>query len=367
MELVSIFVPSYNHEKFLDISLNSIIEQSYKNIELIIIDDGSKDNSYEKIIELKEKLEKRFRKLKIIKQENQGICKTFNKGLSLATGKYFCIMPTDDIMHKDFVLKQVNFLSETNKDFSFTNGYHVPNYLVERGRYDKGYTFDTRFNCHPAEDDFTYKNVFTLPSPSFMYKTEILKDVSGFDPDLTFEDVDIVLRLNEKFQIGYIDEYLFFHRIHENNSGSNKFIINEGLKQLYKKYVENNFLNLSAEKVNLIKMHFDEIKENFNKHRIKSLYNIDVEKILNIAKEKNLIGWGAGSFCEKFTERYPEVEFEYLVDSNKTGKVCGYNVYNPSQLVEDKENKFIVILSDFSEEISKQLVKMGFEENNDFY
>lgn len=367
MELVTILVPSYNHQDFIDTSLNSIINQSYKDIELIIIDDGSMDNSFEKILAFEDLLRDRFSKVQILKQENQGICNTFNRGLNLATGKYFCIMPSDDLMHEEFVLKQVNFLRKTNNDFSFTNGYHVPNFLMIRKRFEKGFSFDTRYNCNPFEEDFIYKNVFTLPSPSFMYKTEILKEVSGFDSDLTFEDVDIVLRLNEKFKLGYINEYLFYHRIHNNNSGSNKNIINKGLKLLRKKFVEENILNLQIEKVKLIENHFEEITKNFNSDKTKSLYNLDIERLLSISRQKHIIAWGTGSFSEKFLDSYPEVKIEYLIDSNKTGQLRGYDIYAPTKILEETRNIFIVILSDFFQEISKQLLEMGFQEEIDFY
>ena len=77
--LVSVLIPAYNHEQYVQLTIRSIIEQTYQNIELIVIDDGSKDSTWEKISELKSECEKRFRRVDFSTQENSGTCKTLNR------------------------------------------------------------------------------------------------------------------------------------------------------------------------------------------------------------------------------------------------------------------------------------------------
>ncbi len=86
--LVSVIIPAYNHENYVQECINSIIEQTYKNIELIIVDDGSKDSTWNKIQEMKAVCEKRFVRVHFETKENEGTCKTLNKLLSLAKGEF---------------------------------------------------------------------------------------------------------------------------------------------------------------------------------------------------------------------------------------------------------------------------------------
>ena len=82
---VSIVLPVYNAQEYLKRCLDSIFEQNYNNFELIAIDDGSRDNSWEILTDYQNKFSD---KMKTIKQENMGVSKTRNKGIDLATGKY---------------------------------------------------------------------------------------------------------------------------------------------------------------------------------------------------------------------------------------------------------------------------------------
>ena len=119
--LVSVLIPVYNHEKYVQDTINSIIKQTHKNIELIVLDDGSKDSSFEKIKELKEKCEKRFVNIHIGTKENEGMCATLNKMLDFSNGKYIYIIASDDLSKPDAIEKEVLFL-ENNPDYSLVVG-----------------------------------------------------------------------------------------------------------------------------------------------------------------------------------------------------------------------------------------------------
>ena len=111
--LVSVVMPVYNGERFLKDAIESILNQTYKNFEFIIVDDGSTDDSL-KIIKEYQKKDKRIRLIE--NKKNLGQAKSLNKGLSLAKGKYYAKMDSDDIACKKRIEKEVDFL-ERNNDY----------------------------------------------------------------------------------------------------------------------------------------------------------------------------------------------------------------------------------------------------------
>lgn len=112
-KLVSVIIPIYNVEKYVKEAIESIQKQTYKNIEIIIVDDGSTDNTY-KIVE---ELAKKDKRIKLFKNEkNLKIVKTLNFALSMSNGEYIARMDGDDISALDRIEKKVKFLEE-NKEY----------------------------------------------------------------------------------------------------------------------------------------------------------------------------------------------------------------------------------------------------------
>ena len=104
---ITVFMPVYNTEKYLRESIDSILKQTYKNFEFIIIDDGSTDSCGDIIKSYKDKRIVFFRN-----EENRGLSYTRNKGICLATGKFIAFMDSDDICKIDRLAVQVKFLEE---------------------------------------------------------------------------------------------------------------------------------------------------------------------------------------------------------------------------------------------------------------
>lgn len=123
-ELVSVILPVYNAEKFLHDSLNSVINQSYSNLEIIVIDDGSTDNSLSIIKGFNDK------RIKIISRENKGLIYSLNEGLNIAKGNYIARMDADDIARSDRIETQLKFLLK-NKGVSVVGSY--ANLIDENG------------------------------------------------------------------------------------------------------------------------------------------------------------------------------------------------------------------------------------------
>ncbi|MFX0134342.1 MAG: glycosyltransferase family 2 protein, partial [Candidatus Hodarchaeota archaeon] len=107
MVLISVVLPAYNHEKYISQSIESILSQTFKDFELIIIDDKSIDRS----LKIAEEYQKKDDRIKIIRhKKNEGISKSVNDGIDFAVGKYIAIACTDDIWKVDKLKKQISIL-----------------------------------------------------------------------------------------------------------------------------------------------------------------------------------------------------------------------------------------------------------------
>ncbi len=115
--LVSIIMPLYNGEKFIKITLESVLKQTYKNWELLITNDGSKDNS-PKIVE---EYAKKDERIKLFNQVNKGSAAARNNSLKEANGKYIVFLDSDDIWEDNFLEKQIKFLKEKNASLVFSS------------------------------------------------------------------------------------------------------------------------------------------------------------------------------------------------------------------------------------------------------
>ena len=211
--LVSVVIPCYNHEQFIQGSIQSLVDQTYKNIELIIIDDGSQDSSALKIEEMVSLCEKRFTRFEFRVRDNKGLSETLNEMLDWCEGEYLTICSSDDFFHKDKVYCQINYLLENKScKFCITESY-VVNDLNEN--------MSKATNLYNAgiKNGITFSDIFLfrvhLPVTG-MYNTYFLKFVlGGFDKNLTAEDYDINLKIVKETEIGVIFKKLFYYRSSE--------------------------------------------------------------------------------------------------------------------------------------------------------
>lgn len=114
MQKISVIVPVYNVEKYLERCLNSIVNQSYKNLEILLIDDGSKDLSSE----ICDEFSKSDNRIKVIHKENEGVAKARNVGLDMATGEYIAFVDSDDYIDLNMFEILMNNMKNTNADIS---------------------------------------------------------------------------------------------------------------------------------------------------------------------------------------------------------------------------------------------------------
>lgn len=167
---VSIIIPVYNAENYLERAVSSVLKQTYKNIELILVDDGSKDNSPA----LCDILAKKDDRIIVVHKENGGPSSARNKGIEVATGDYVEFVDADDYVEENCVETLVNNIDESDLVIC---GYYLRNNDVQEYKFEKKETLDFRKESVKFFD-MVRKGLFNSPCNK-LYKRELIKD--GFD------------------------------------------------------------------------------------------------------------------------------------------------------------------------------------------
>lgn len=196
--LVTIVCIVYNHNKTVEDCIKSVRAQTYTEIELLVIDDGSTDNSSKLLLKLKEKYNLKL----ILHPTNIGYCKTFNEGLAFASGQYILDLSADDFLHPDFISTSVKKLEEFPEDFA---AHYTDAWLVKEENDDRTlHSKSTRFTDRPMGD--IYQKLiqhYFICSPTVLFKRNFLLQIKGYDEDLLYEDFDIQIRLARLFKFCY--------------------------------------------------------------------------------------------------------------------------------------------------------------------
>lgn len=359
--LVSVIVFSYNHESYVEQLLNSIVEQTYKNIELIFIDDGSKDLTYEKAYELLNKNNKRFVRVEVIKKKNEGITKTLNRGVLLSKGKYIKPIASDDYMFPDAISKMVMFM-EKYKEYGmvYTDGYDMESEQLdkyqEKGKWIKKFSEIMQFTSGNLFE-FMLKNVFFMPTPTVFIRRRCYEKIGLYDEELLCEDPDFFLRLSREYEIGYIPDKLVIHRIHEKNTGRNPDIIVPSVNKMIIKYDNFPFDNMEQKRT---------LMETF----YRAIGIVNLSAVMEPISNKKIIAWGTGSSYKK-SQEINKLNLKYLIDSDaeKHGEIIdNYKVFPPDKLLQEKKDEiFIVVYSQFYKDIYEWLEGHGFVHKKHFY
>lgn len=204
---ISIIVPIYNAEKYLHKCIKSLLNQTKKELEFILINDGSTDNSEQIIKKYKDK------RIKYFKNKNQGIGKTRNFGIDKATGKYIMFLDSDDYLREDACKILYDKAEEEKLDLVICNFYRV-----EEANLEEKITIPEFKNTTLKEKKDLLLNVNLAPWNK-LYKSELIKKNNiKFVENLKYEDAPFVIEAMDKAKsIGQVTEYLNYYIIHKNS------------------------------------------------------------------------------------------------------------------------------------------------------
>lgn len=206
MSDISIIVPAYNAEKYIGKCLDSLINQTKKELEFIIVNDGSKDNTESIVKDYKDD------RIKYFKNKNQGIGKTRNFGIEKATSKYIMFLDSDDYLSTEACEKLFNKCEKDKLDIAICDFYK---------EYDDGRIEEIRtpsFENSSLKDNPDIITEYLSPWAKLYKKDLILNNDIRFVEDLKYEDAPFVIEaLDKAKKIGKVDECLNYYLIHGNS------------------------------------------------------------------------------------------------------------------------------------------------------
>lgn len=235
--LVTICIPNFNKAKFITETIESVFNQTYSNIEIILIDDCSTDGSKEIIKKLSSASPYPYYVYE--NEMNKGVSFSSNRGAGLASGKYFQILSSDDVILPDKIKVQVSVLEKDN-DLAGIYGNIIiideqsqpanTNYFAEIG-----WT-----NPLPSGNIFSsLLQMNFVPAPTTLFRTQYIIETGNYDAGLKLEDWDMLLSLSEKYAVQYIDEIFALYRIEQNSlmrSSKNKPVMFDAMcRTLFKR------------------------------------------------------------------------------------------------------------------------------------
>lgn len=263
LPIVSVICICFNHEAFVEAAIMSVVKQTYKNIELIVINNGSTDNS-EKIIK---RLILNYPNCKYLKIDTViSNTKAFNLGFKNSKGDFLIDLSADDCLLDDCIDKQINFFKKQNDNTGliFGNAYHID----ENGNRTKVF-FEVNQEKKVLDKllfNTNYLRILNggliMCSVSSIITRKHFELLNGYNENLYFEDLDYWLRLSRKFEIKFLDEFLVEKRylsnslgnqFHRNDLFSKK--INWSLRQIYRDSLKRNE-NIKEHKALLKRIHY---------------------------------------------------------------------------------------------------------------
>ncbi len=249
--LVSIIIPVYNVEEYLEKCLDSIEKQSHKNLEIILIDDGSKDKSGK----ICDKYAKKDKRVKVIHQENVGLSGARNAGINIATGKYITFVDSDDIVSEKFVEYLYELAEEKKADIVICSSYK---FFDEKEIVSDINVYPTvvEYNSKTALEDMLYRRNITAYACSKLYITELFRNIN-FPEGQLFEDLNTTYKLLDLAEtIIWSPLELYFYRQRMNsivNSGFDKrklSVIDAGIE--IKKFIEKKYPDITEAAISKI-------------------------------------------------------------------------------------------------------------------
>ena len=261
MAKISIIIPTYNYAQYICEAIESVLNQTYKDFKIIVIDDGSTDNT-------KEVIKPYLNKMKYIYQQNSGPSAARNRGIQEAKGEYIAFLDADDIWLPQKLELQIKFMEkEKEVGLIFSDMILFNEKGIIKNSFLKEKLFFNKLSIKPlsSTEKVIYDNVFNallqenfIPTNTVIVKKECFNKVGFFDKTLfSVEDRDMWLRIGLFYDIGFINFPLVLTRFHETNISANQELALKSRLKVMKKFL--NYSNLPIKSKKIIKQTINKI------------------------------------------------------------------------------------------------------------
>ncbi len=351
--LISVLMTTYNHEKYITESIDSITNQTYENLELIIINDGSTDKTEEKIQPYLEN-----KKVKYINQANTGPSIAFNNGLKESKGDYIALMSGDDISYTNRLEEQLSILIKENMNICFS----YVDIIDDNSDLLLDHPLNNIFNKPGKKQAEIIRYFFEignyLNAPSALIKRHVLNEANTFNPCLLqLQDYDLWIRLIKKNKFYTIQKPLVKYRVRANNTNLS---LSEGSS-----------VRLANEQYLIFQTFFDEMpidlfREAFQDKLIKKNFSAE-----EFECEKAFIYLNLNNFLRNGTKLIGIEKIFKLLSYEKTSEILKekYNFTNKSftsfltawdflgtdLILKERENELLSIKNSFSFNLGSKL------------
>ena len=227
---LSIIIPVYNGENFIDKNFHNVLNQNLEDFEIIYVDNNSKDGSFEKLLQL----EKEHVFVRVYQEQKQGSGAARNKGIEVANGKYICFLDVDDLYY-DGVLNKYLEILELDSSISSVYGKHSRNTFYNQNQpMNKIHIKEPPFQ---GVEWFTHFSKLTGP-PSFMHRIDVVKELGGFPESLLLgQDAAFHINLALNYKIAFLDSYAYCYTRHSNSTTVKNNNVESFATKYFKQYV----------------------------------------------------------------------------------------------------------------------------------
>lgn len=307
---------TYNHEKYIAEAINSVLEQTFKDFELIIVNDGSTDKTDEIIKTFLDNLDNE--RIVYINQENQGISTATNNGILAAKGKYIAWFSGDDVFYPQKLEKQWNFISQHNSKIIFS--------LFDVIDDNSNITFDPVIDAWFIKENISREeliNIFfikgnCLNAVTAFVEKECLLDAGLFNPaSIQLQDFDMWIKLIKRHEILIIMEKLVKYRVRDNNQNLSNSVNDVRtyfeMYQIYKKIFDDMPIEVFKrtfskwlKKTNFTSSVEYELEKAFMylNHHLLLIQTIGSEKLFNLLQDANILAIAKKEYNFSLPELY---------------------------------------------------------------
>lgn len=240
LPLVSIAIPAYRHAKYIETCLASVCAQTYPELELVLIDDGSPDDTFAVATRFVDAHRDRFRRIVLERRENRGVSANSNACIEACSGEWVHLLGSDDRLYPEKVARIQAAIAEWNlPDLALV---HTDTDTIDADGNPQVSRHRAR-HAPPGPDHAAYRWLFhrnLISNPSIALRRDAFLAIGGFDPTLPLEDIDCWLRLSTRYAIARVPEVLASYRKHPGNSLRQRQKMLGAFFATYAKFIEAN-------------------------------------------------------------------------------------------------------------------------------